>query len=1051
MLFRFLLVTAIVLLSVSSNAYEIVGDSVIFENARAKLVVTPHTINSSNKIDSDFPFQVFELTNKTLTDADVYPAYVFDFPLRSGTVERWNGSSWVSITNQFSLYKGKIWGSEDDRFIYHTTSDYSILAGETKKWRISYKPSLFDTTEKWDLAFYVGSSWDCILDSSCNFEWVLDPWFNQAFPFRRPINITGTHSVIDTNYTFTLNLDTTSSDFVNTDLNDLRVIFVDANSELVELDRDIDNPKATDSIIKWKSRIGILGNVDLNGTDENGYWIYYGDVSAGAPPKDWVDVYWFGDDFNRVSLTASPYGDWNAQRVGAGDSVGIVNGALDLNGTVSLLWNQAIFKEKTWLLETSISWDIVSGDDPPEQTRIGAASCNTPTFIEGCSSFNRSLLGNAAGANWFCGSSAGGECDSKNMNIVADTFYDFNWMSGANDMNAWFEGSDTPFEQSSRSTALTVSDASYIGFETLAGFTVSIDWLKIFETLAVEPTISVGAQEDVSSVFADFNSSPAAPYVLDQDGGVDSITIDFNDTSTYLFGDSYASTVWDANGTEFSTDQNSSRIFSTIGDFNITQIVTSTDGNVSQKERTITIQQAGQTIDINFVFKAETALADVNFGVTVDGNADAINFAVWGFPNDKNLSGLVVNQQYRVGDVKEVCVVVNTTGDVNKVACENFFITKVITKIPKDITNLSNITPFSASIDSIPPQSFSSVSVDQNFWFFNQGLDSNTHNLIVDANVSFFLSTYFIGLNGVDLNQTIQPYMVPATDGINVIITAKDSLTNDTVAGVVARFDRIVSTDGSVEVISGVTDDLGRISLPFIAGIDHNFTIQFPFGTILRVGTYIPQTIDATDGIGISVASTSVFDVNAIGVTDTNFLQSQVTPQSPVDLNVIITSTRLISAVTATVDHNGVELDTDSNSNCPVTCQFNFSVEVAGLNESFPLIIIVDYNYVDGGTLQVTKAVTISTTPFRLFESFTTAKTRDLGDIGGTMFLSAIIIAIILGLVHFSFPSIDNSFTFVFAATILLFLSFVGWVDGVTWVIATIGAGAVYFMRRVDK
>ena len=67
------------------------------------------------------------------------------------------------------------------------------------------------------------------------------------------------------------------------------------------------------------------------------------------------------------------------------------------------------------------------------------------------------------------------------------------------------------------------------------------------------------------------------------------------------------------------------------------------------------------------------------------------------------------------------------------------------------------------------------------------------------------------------------------------------------------------------------------------------------------------------------------------------------------------------------------------------------------------------------------------------------------------MFLSAIIIAIILGIVHFSYPSVDNSFTFVFAATLLLFLSFVGWVDGVTWVIASIGAGAVYFLRRVDK
>lgn len=559
---------------------------------------------------------------------------------------------------------------------------------------------------------------------------------------------------------------------------------------------------------------------------------------------------------------------------------------------------------------------------------------------------------------------------------------------------------------------------------------------------------------DINGIIASFTVSPSTNLALDPENGITNVTADFNSTSKEL-GILDVNYLWQRDSVEISTDQNISMDFNgSNNDFNISLIVNGNDGTThftSQSDQNILLRQSAQGIDINFSFNAEATLADVNFGVTADGNTDTINFAVWGFPNDNNLLGLVVNQQYRVGDSKQVCVVVNTTGDINKLRCEDFFITRIITKIPKNITNLSLITPFDASIDSTPPQSFTNSSEDGNFWFFYQGLDSNSHNLIVDANVSFFLSTYFIGLNGVDLNQTIQPYMVPATEGINVIITAKDSLTNDTVKGVIAAFNRTVSTDGDVLVVAGTTDDLGRISLPFIAGIDHNFTLQFPFGTIIRTGTYIPQTIDATNGIAISVASTSLFDVNAIGVTDINYLQSQVTPQSPIDLNTIITSTRTIAAVTITVDHNGVQLATDSNSNCPTTCQFNFTIEVGGLDETFPLIETVDINYADGGTFQSTKAITISRQPFDLFNSFTTAKTEDLGDIGGTMFLSAVIIAILLGIVHFSFPSVDNSPTFVLAATILLFLSFVGWVDGVTWVVATIGAGAVYFMRRVDK
>lgn len=560
-----------------------------------------------------------------------------------------------------------------------------------------------------------------------------------------------------------------------------------------------------------------------------------------------------------------------------------------------------------------------------------------------------------------------------------------------------------------------------------------------------------------NGVITSFTTKPISPIALDPEGGITNIAVDFNSTTEFFGGIVDINYLWQVDGEEISTDQNTVRDFNGAdADFNVSLIVQGNDGATtftSQNDQNILLREGGQDVDINFVFNAEATLADVNFGVTVGGGTSTINFAVWGFPNDNNLSGLVVNQQYRVGDTREVCVVVNTTGDVNKLHCENFFNTHVTVKVPKDITNLSLITPFDASIDSTPPQSFTGLSVDGNFWFFYQTTpDSNSHNVIVDANVTFFLSTYFVGLNAIDLNQTIQPYMVPATQGINVILTAKDSLTNDSVQGVVASFNRIVSTDGDVLAISGTTDTLGRLSLPFIAGIDHNFTIQFPFGTIVRIGTYIPQTVDATDGVGISVASVSVFDTNAIGVTDVNFLQHQATPNSPIDVNVRVEKTsRAIASMTVTIDHNGVNLDSNSVGIVTLPYDFNFSVEVGGLDVRIPVFVTLDINYVDGGSARIKSTVTINASQFNLFQSFTTAKTDELGDIGGTMFLSAIIIAILLGIVHFNFPNVDNSFTFVFAAAILLFLSFVGWVDGVTWVIATIGAGAVYFLRRVDK
>ena len=128
---------------------------------------------------------------------------------------------------------------------------------------------------------------------------------------------------------------------------------------------------------------------------------------------------------------------------------------------------------------------------------------------------------------------------------------------------------------------------------------------------------------------------------------------------------------------------------------------------------------------------------------------------------------------------------------------------------------------------------------------------------------------------------------------------------------------------------------------------------------------------------------------------------------------------------------------------------FGQTVNVTGLSNNFPLIITYDINFVDGNSFNQSKAVTIVSTP-GLFESFTAAQ-DDLGDVGGTMIISAFIIALILGLMHFSLPTIDNSHSFVIAALLLLFLSFVGWVDGISWIFAALAGGAAYFSRRIDR
>ena len=565
-----------------------------------------------------------------------------------------------------------------------------------------------------------------------------------------------------------------------------------------------------------------------------------------------------------------------------------------------------------------------------------------------------------------------------------------------------------------------------------------------------------------NGIITSFTTKPASPIALDPEQGITNVLADFNSTTQFfpatgLLDINY---LWQVDGEEISTDQN------TVWDFNvnnsdtnvsfITQANDGLDTFISQQDQNILLRTNAQNLDINFLFNPESTLADVNFGVTAGGITTTINFAVWGFPNDNNLGGLMVNQQYRVGDNRQVCVVVNTNPDLNKLKCENFLTTRVIAKIPLDVTSSAELTPFAVSINSVPAQSFTSVSADQNFWFFSQGADLNTFNMVTDANVDFQVSNNLILLNSVDLNQTIQPYMSAVADGgISVIFTAKDSVTDDIIPNLIIFFSRTVTAVGNTLVQSGVTDSFGRLSLSFIPNIDHNFTAEFPIGTIIKTGVYVPETIDATNGVQLLSPSGAVItDANTVGSIDVNFLQvnARVKSDGTVDLNQTVTTDRDISSITITIDHNSVNLFTDLNSvgvsNGGI---FSQSIDVNGLSRLIPLIVTVDGNFTDGNTFTSSRGITIVDGD-GLVETLEAAR-EELGDTPGTMVLLAFIVATLLGFYHFTYPSPtgDTSSSFILVAVIFSLATVVGWIDGVSWIFATLASGAVYFLQRVNK
>lgn len=558
---------------------------------------------------------------------------------------------------------------------------------------------------------------------------------------------------------------------------------------------------------------------------------------------------------------------------------------------------------------------------------------------------------------------------------------------------------------------------------------------------------------DINGIVATFTSSIPSPLMLDTELGITNRRVDFNSTSV-LSGIIDVNYRWFVNSTNVSTDQNYSRDFNGANaDYNISLVVqgrSATQTFTSQADLNYLVRNLAQGIDINFVFNPTSALADVNFTATT--SSGTINYVVWGFPNDQNQTGNPVNKQYRSGDLRVVCAVVNTTGDINKVYCEGFYNTFVLVKRPINISTAAIATPYSVTVNSIPTQTYNNISVDQNFWFFYQNPDSNTYNLVVDANVSYYVSTYLIHIKATDFNQTIQPYVVPVTTGIQVTFTSKDGTTNNIVPNIFLFFSRNIIGTGNVLVASGQTDTTGRITLPFIPNVDHNFTIRYPVGAIILIGTYNPVSSDATNGVNVFIPTSILGDVNSTGFLDVNFFQNLQVPvkaNNTVDLNQEVTATHPISTITITVDHNGAVLFNQTYSGVATGGDFNQNVNVSGLNRNVPLTITYDINFTDGSSAQIKKSIQIKASG-NIIDDFANSRS-DLGDLGGTMLLSVFLIAIILGGIHWSLPSIDNSITFLLASMIFLFLTLVGWVDGTSWIIGSLAGGAMWYWGRVEK
>ncbi len=140
------------------------------------------------------------------------------------------------------------------------------------------------------------------------------PWANSEFAFRRRVEFGTAHSALPLNYTVFVSMDTRApaSGVSLASGNDVRVYWQPTGGAAVELDRLADAWNSATSTLSFRLQSEAAAN--LNEDADGSYYVYYGNASAGAPPANEANVYYFADFFDRTAGSTIG-GSWTEWRV----------------------------------------------------------------------------------------------------------------------------------------------------------------------------------------------------------------------------------------------------------------------------------------------------------------------------------------------------------------------------------------------------------------------------------------------------------------------------------------------------------------------------------------------------------------------------------------------------------------------------------------------------------------------------------------------------------------------------------------------------------------
>ena len=293
----------------------------------------------------------------------------------------------------------------------------------------------------------------------------------------------------------------------------------------------------------------------------------------------------------------------------------------------------------------------------------------------------------------------------------------------------------------------------------------SCNYIYIYQLYRdIEGEVTMSAEEAFATpdIDAQITATPAAPYIIDPDGGTASISIDFNDTSAYsstVFGDAN----WFINSNFRGNDQNMLAVdFNAAGDYNITIVLNADDGGagvIDQQDLNVHIDIRPQGLDINFSDNSPLVNTAVDINSWFDQPPTITNVA-WIVPDpDTNYTDFNATHTFNSAGTKSVCFIATNDADLNTLYCENITVSGIYSMTFREEDSANNFPTLSVAGDglavTIDGNNFSGdISVDGVLNLSKQSLPTGRYTMLASA-TGMTERTFMLDLNAeldLDLN-----------------------------------------------------------------------------------------------------------------------------------------------------------------------------------------------------------------------------------------------------------------------------------------------------------